>query len=1495
MQTRRWFSCVVVGCVWLGALSAWGAPDPALLGAWSFDDGEGDIAIDTSSAGRDAELFDAQWVKGAFGTAIRLGGKGEHVVIPEISDLDGGNALSLQAWVCWEGSGRYPNVLTGGQWSPGGFLLFVNDRTCHFRMGRPGHKANTPGQRWREVSAPLVNQIEFGRWYHLTATFQRPQITTYLDGKRVGAARWDHPVAHKGDIRLGVWAGTTTHTGLLDELRIFSRALSADEIAATYDVQKKGRTGGAGAPVSYEIIHDDAMRSPPAIVVRAGDLTLGFSTRGRVVELSSAAAGIDLLSRSLPFAQVRVGNRTYRRATCEQAGPAELLYRFHPNGPELRIGVRSAQDYFVLELLSLKGEGVAQVEFLRLCPAPGRYTNRMSMLAADEQNGVALRGLNLQSQLTMSGRPTVMRATAFEEYGIEGAKIALVAGPMEQVKRTLKRVMEAEGVPHSKLGGAFALDAAELRESYLFAGVSERNVEQWIDLAKRAGIRYIHYSGWVQSLGHYELRKTVFPNGLAGMKGTVAKIHAAGLKAGMHTLTGCIATRDSWVTPVPDPRLAADRVYTLAADMDAASDTVLTVERPGKHDTIWSYSGSGNVLRIGSELIHYAAISSEEPYGFLKCTRGAFKSTPSAHAKSAKVDHLRQRYLAFYPDEKTDLVDEVADCIARVYNECEMDQIYMDGAEGMGGWHRIAVMRNAIFARLKRPAVVEASCHGHLNWPFHSRVGAWDHPKWGLKQWTDMHCKSIENYRKSALLQSQLGWWAIFGPTPYCRAETPDELEYFCCKALAFDAPISIQGVGVGRRPANARQEEYFTTVGRYERLRRAGYFTEEVKERLRTPRQDFRLVRAASREWQFEPTDYVSQRVRGNGETTSSWTVTNRYDAQRPGLRVEALYAALPYDAPGSLLITDFSGPDLISVRRAAPGVSQATDVTTEHARAGDRALCLKVKNAQAPREASWAQTGIRFSPHLDLQACRAVGMWIHGDGKGEMLNVQLSNPREYTHAYAEHYIDIDFTGWRYIVLLLRERDAHRYHDYKWPYYSQHGIFRNRLIRSHVSGLNLYVNNVPKGDQVEIRVGPIRALPTRKVQLRNPTVTIAGTPVVLEGRFWSGIYIECDPSGACRHFDERGYLLRRFRVTALPTLASGTQTLGFRCEGEEGLAARADVTIVTHGAPFGGRNPAERIRLECFERDYATPWIVTSLNGPDSQWTFDCPGKGGADRLLVEMTVEQVGATGAAYAAGNALTIEDFGDLAKFQPSDKNRYTKYVYDGKHRSMATKPGVTHKLEREVKVRKTGADCARYTASSTRTDRGGWSSAGRRFQPLLDLSEYKGVGCWLHGDGGGESFKVQLRDDKGKWHDMVTRVDFTGWRYIEFTLVGAKLDLSRIEYLIIYYNGIPAGRTVSCCVDDIRVVKQVTGLRNPTLTVGDLRIRFPVTLASGDRIVLREDGSCHHYAGGGKVAERVSLGSSIPALGSGSCAARLAFAEGSPEDLRVRVSLGRVLR
>ncbi len=1413
------------------------ASPPGLLGHWQCEQGQGDELEDSSGKGNTGELLGVDWALGEFGTALHLTGADSCARVPQLTGLDGSNELTLEAWVLWEAGGRYPNILTGGQWCPGGFMIFVSDRNCSFRMGRPGPDAGEPAPAWQETSAPLVSQFEFGRWYHLAATFQRPAITTYVNGQQVGSATWDYPVGYQGDLQIGQWGGgPSCHQGLIDELKVFKRALSAAEVQASYAAEAPRRTEAKHA--AYRIVR---AVPPTAATIENPLAKLEIDARGRGVALLEKRSGRNLLARTSPLATVQAHGRTLRPTACSYAdGQFRLQF-----GSEARavIGVASRDQYLTFTVLAVEGEGVESLTFLALTAQPGKHASDTSGAVTADDWGLCLRELNLQTQVNVGGGPPTLRASCTAEYGLVGGKAGLVVAPAAQLRPALQQLLQAEGLPRSSLGGPWALDAEGIRGSYLFAHPSEREAERWIDLAQRGGFTHLHYDGWYKSLGHYEPNPSLFPNGLEGMKTMVRKVHEAGLKAGLHTLTGCIQPTDSWVTPVPDKRLAADASYTLAADMDAVSDTILTVEKPQSHDVIWSYSGRGNAIRIGDEIIQYGAISFSPPYGFLKCTRGAFQTKPAAHRKADPVDHLRQIYLAFYPDERSTLVDEVADAIARVYNECEFDQIYMDGSEGMGHWHAIQTMRNAIYQRLQRPAVVEASCWDHWSWNYHSRIGAWDHPKWGLKPFTDLHCAGIANYRQGALLQAQLGWWVVLGPSSFSRAETPDEMEYFCCKTLAFDAPSSTQGIGSLTAPANARMQEYLTLAGWYERLRLANYFPDSVREQLRQPGRDFHLVQADDGQWQLLPTQYLAHKATGSDNGSNAWTVNNTYPEQPLQLRLEALYSVAPYDSPDGVLVADSASVDRFTVRRTASGVTQTLDRSTDQVQAGEASLRFTATSQRASGTGAWAHVGMPFDPpYFSITPCDALGVWIHGDGKGEVLNLQLTSPREYMDSLGEHYVTIDFTGWRYFEIPLRERDAARYRDYEWPYFSLGGIYMTAVNRSHIDQVNLYLNNLPPHDTATVYLSPIKALCTSRVPLANPTLAVNGQTLTLPTTLHSGDYVELTSRDDCRVYDERGTLLERLALPGeLPNWMPGDNRLAFSCDRPAGSSARAELTAILSGPPLTDRSPADRINWQLLRDEYDAPRVVTKLDGRDNAWDVVCRSDATSVPFGFELDVEQAQASDAAYNRPDALTLESFDAAGFFGQAAADLPAQPEYDPQGQSVAVLPGVTQTLERSTDPVKLGQASARYSAASSLADQSGWSVHGGRYVKPLDLSRAQAIGFWLYGDGKGEAFKLQLRDRTGGWLDMVTHVDFTGWRYQQFDFSGpGKLDRANVQHLLIYYNGIPPRQTVTCCVDEVRAVPAIAGLRNPVLTVGGQRLVFPAELSSGDRLVF--DGS-----------------------------------------------------
>lgn len=1206
-------------------------PDPGLLGSWAFDEGADFYSASAVDPIDEAELHNASWVKGEFGTAVRLTGSESYVTLPAMPKLDGSDEMSLAVWVYWEGTGQYPNILSGGTWSPGGFLIFVSNRSCSFRIGRPGHRHAVAGEAWKEVSAPLLSELPMKQWVHLTVVFKRPQITTYVNGKQVGSAQWDYPVGQSGDIQVGRWSGSATHAGLIDDVRIYRRALDAEEVLAL--ANPAGREGA-----DYKDLGPAKVEAKQLVRLETRWATLAVGDNGTLLSLQEKGSGRELLAAPLPVLAVEQAQGRRLQARRMRLDGGLLVADFPRGAGSAAIRIEAKEHYFTVTAAALDVVGAERFTFFQLSPAPTEYIGNMAGLASDDASGVCLRSLALEVDTTFHAPAPQFRASTTAEHGLVGHRIGLAAGPRQQLIPMLRSMAENEPVPQSRVGGPWSLGAEETRGSYLFADLAAKDTDAWIELARRGGFTNIHMHGWWSTLGHYEPRTAYFPKGLDDMKATAERIRQAGLKPGIHTLTACISTNDPWVTPVPSPHLIASNRYTLAKPLSAGDTTIFVNEMPApNHDVVWSYSSDGNALRVGSELIRYAAISRESPYAFQQCERGAFKTQAAAHAEGTAVDYLQQRYLAFYPEPDSPLAAELADRIAKVYNECGLEMIYFDGSEGMRSRYGTDSMRWAIFNRL-HGGVTEASEWGHNSWWIHSRLGAWDHPVWAMKQFHDEHVRLAASYRLSNLLEPQLGWWAPRGPSNVARGHFPDEMEYFAAQNLSIDGPMSIQGVHAAARPWNARIEELFTILGWYERFRLARYFDPPTLQQVGTPGRDVRLRPNSAGQWQFTPTHLAKHRVSGLGSGSDQWSSENPFSAQPLRLRLEALYSVAPYDDPKATVLADFADLDALDNRRNAAGVSAEVALESDDVKAGGRSLRFRATNAGKSPRGAWAQIGTQHKhPYFSMMPGDALGLWVKGDGSGALLNVQIRSPREYHGCISDHYVDLDFVGWRYVEILLRERDAERLSDYVWPYRGgggSHAIYRNAVDRTHISEVNLLLNEIPAGGQVDILVSPILSLSTRKAELTNPSLEVAGTKVTFPATLQSGQYIELEAMDDCVLYDERGELLSRFRpqVDTLPLLAEGANPLRFDCTAPEGLSARAEVTVVSLGQPFGSRRADAEIDWKRLDREYDIPRVVTRVDGADNVWSIvrrsDAPGgrPESPPALEVEIAVQELG-----------------------------------------------------------------------------------------------------------------------------------------------------------------------------------------------------------------------------------------------------------------------------
>jgi hypothetical protein len=182
--------------------------------------------------------------------ALEIARDGQYILVPNSDSLRFTNAMTIEGWI------RPMDIYTdqhivstaGGTGpSPSGHDYFLNIVDRKMGFGINGSPLLT--------SAVITNA---GQWYHVAATYSSADRIRrlYLDGVLVRQAPYTFPIntGHTA-VTIGVNArnaayadGFASFKGQLDEITLYSRALSADEIKAIYDAGSSGKCRLPAAP-----------------------------------------------------------------------------------------------------------------------------------------------------------------------------------------------------------------------------------------------------------------------------------------------------------------------------------------------------------------------------------------------------------------------------------------------------------------------------------------------------------------------------------------------------------------------------------------------------------------------------------------------------------------------------------------------------------------------------------------------------------------------------------------------------------------------------------------------------------------------------------------------------------------------------------------------------------------------------------------------------------------------------------------------------------------------------------------------------------------------------------------------------------------------------------------------------------------------------------------------------------------------------------------------
>jgi hypothetical protein len=202
-----------------------GAEENGLIGWWAFDE-EKDCpsAMDYSGHRLGGTLLNAQRAPGIDGNALVC--SGGCVTVPANKLLSVAEALSIECWVKTDVAGQDNKWLVN--------RVFGGGETTGFRLGVLEGKPcfEVPLTAWShhlKGSAALPT----GKWVHLAGTFDGKMMRLYMNGEECGTM--ERPGAIKpNDFHLCLGNYEEKHaaffTGLLDEVKLYNRALSADEV-----------------------------------------------------------------------------------------------------------------------------------------------------------------------------------------------------------------------------------------------------------------------------------------------------------------------------------------------------------------------------------------------------------------------------------------------------------------------------------------------------------------------------------------------------------------------------------------------------------------------------------------------------------------------------------------------------------------------------------------------------------------------------------------------------------------------------------------------------------------------------------------------------------------------------------------------------------------------------------------------------------------------------------------------------------------------------------------------------------------------------------------------------------------------------------------------------------------------------------------------------------------------------------------------------------------
>ena len=205
-----------------------------LVAHFAFDEGSGTVAGDSSGNGNDGTFTgNPPWVAGKIGGALEFDGRHDYIEVPDSPSLDITDAITIAAWVNPQSTGDYRWLVAKEAWGAEQTygLCFTPSESIEFGI--------SSGTAW--LYRQTAETIRNGIWSHVAGQYSPPYIKVFINGQL--SQEWDigsHSInTNDNNLLIAIMTKADQFfSGLADDIRIYDRALTQEEIAWLAGVTK---------------------------------------------------------------------------------------------------------------------------------------------------------------------------------------------------------------------------------------------------------------------------------------------------------------------------------------------------------------------------------------------------------------------------------------------------------------------------------------------------------------------------------------------------------------------------------------------------------------------------------------------------------------------------------------------------------------------------------------------------------------------------------------------------------------------------------------------------------------------------------------------------------------------------------------------------------------------------------------------------------------------------------------------------------------------------------------------------------------------------------------------------------------------------------------------------------------------------------------------------------------------------------------------------------